>query len=72
MRDFDVKELQDFLQKNNVEFLTEPAEEQGQAAEEEDGEGKKEGAKKGRIISLRRTYHPAVTGPASPLPCRGG
>ena len=25
MRDFDVKELQDFLKEYNVEFLTEPA-----------------------------------------------
>ena len=78
-----MKELQDFLQKNDVEFLTQPAEKQVEAAgqeqeekkekeEEEKGEGEKEGAKTGRIISLSWTHHPAVTGPASRLPCRGG
>ena len=36
MRDFDVKELQDFLGKNKVEFKTEPSEEQIAAAEEND------------------------------------
>ena len=45
LRDFDVKELQDFLRQNNMEFDVEPPKEQveaGRAKKEE--EGKEKGA----------------------------
>ena len=39
MRDFTVEQLQDFLRKNNVEFLTDPSQEQLEAVGEEKKEG---------------------------------
>ena len=42
MRDFSVEDLQGFLRDNNVEFETEPAPEQVEAAEEKKNQGENE------------------------------